>query len=325
VEERDRRRSVERRELDRRMLQAWIGGLLLLVCALSLGFAFWVVRQSNEVNRQRALAQSRELAANAERVRDEDPQLAMLLALAGIEREPTPEARSALINAMRYAWPLAALSESNIRGWKPESIALSSDGNTLAVLSATGVVTLWNVSVHEPALVPWTQAVSRPDATEITFSPDGSRLALARTNAVELLDTKTGKSVHAFEQDETVGTVAFSNDGRCLAATAVEEAVRVWDLKTARPKASKADAPGAIAVALLPSEGDNYPNILEVGIDEEFRVRANLMQRAGTGEWSSSAIDLFDKCHLRPHSISPGSSISQPRSPHKSAYWERRT
>src|SRR5262249_44898616 len=83
----------------------------------------------------------------------------------------------------------------------------------------------------------------RPDAAEITsvaYGPDGSRCATASADhRVLLWDTKIWQPVHTFEASAPVVCVAFSRDGKHLAAgTAKSNAVHIWDVETRQLRAT---------------------------------------------------------------------------------------
>ena len=83
----------------------------------------------DEANEARKRAQSKELAALAETELNENPERAVLLALAGLHgRTDTTEARTQLLNAAQYAWPSADLDAETLGG-TPEAVALSADGS----------------------------------------------------------------------------------------------------------------------------------------------------------------------------------------------------
>jgi WD40 repeat protein len=68
----------------------------------------------------------------------------------------------------------------------------------------------------------------------VAFSPDGSQLATASENLVQIWNSETGERlVPPLGHDHQVFEVAYSPDGRWL-ATAGGKAVQLWDPSTGR-------------------------------------------------------------------------------------------
>ncbi|MCY4404197.1 MAG: WD40 repeat domain-containing protein [Candidatus Poribacteria bacterium] len=79
--------------------------------------------------------------------------------------------------------------------------------------------------------------LGKGEVNDIKFSPDGSLLAAATAIGIWLYDAYTGKEITMLPHPKKVNTLAFSNDGKTLAAgeseyQGYESAVRLWDLGT---------------------------------------------------------------------------------------------
>ena len=69
--------------------------------------------------------------------------------------------------------------------------------------------------------------------SEIQYSPDGTRLAVASSIGIWLYDTSTGQEVDLFAGHIAwVNSVAFSPDGSTLATGNHDNTIRLWDAKT---------------------------------------------------------------------------------------------
>lgn len=108
------------------------------------------------------------------------------------------------------------------------SLAISSDGKTLAALGHNGSVKLWNTDDWKLS-----KNLSKlPSGAEsIDFSPDDTRIAICGfENQAKIFDAKSGSSLHSLPMPGTGNTIIkFSPDGKYLAAAGRNGIVRVWD------------------------------------------------------------------------------------------------
>jgi WD40 repeat protein len=105
-------------------------------------------------------------------------------------------------------------------------LALSQDGKTIATASST--LRLWNADtgaeIAQLAIKPLDPVVA------LAFSPDGSTLALGlRSSTVELWNVKDRKAVGNFQYQGFLHTVAWSPDGKQLAAAGAAK-IFVWNV-----------------------------------------------------------------------------------------------
>jgi RNA polymerase sigma factor (sigma-70 family) len=88
-------------------------------------------------------------------------------------------------------------------------------------------------------------------ASCVAFSPDGRHLAVGTIQrmAVQLFDVASGKEVRRFRSWPGAFALAFSADGKQLAAARSIGTASVWDVETGKPTAASAD-PGAFVLEL---------------------------------------------------------------------------
>jgi WD40 repeat protein/serine/threonine protein kinase len=147
----------------------------------------------------------------------------------------TPDERvisSSLDNIVR-SWDLAALSaepEILLEQSRPVlGLALSEDGQSLALANDDGTVQLYNLADNSTA------AVGQHDSSVIAaaFSPDQSRLATGSVdNSVRVWNlAEPGSEPLIFEgHTSSVRGLVFLSDGRRLISGADDQTIRVWDL-----------------------------------------------------------------------------------------------
>ncbi|QWB27654.1 MULTISPECIES: helix-turn-helix domain-containing protein [Streptomyces] len=243
----------------RLVLTAVTAALCLALVAAGLAVGQW----QSAVSAQH-VAQSRQLAAQSGALLDSEPDLASLLAVHAYRISPTREAAAAL-----YAAAALPLSERLVSGTEPVgSIALSPDGRTVATHSRDGKVRIWDLPGGRLR-----QTFTGHDTDQVAaFSPDGRTLAvaMARESGTEIgmWDPVTGRKLGTLAiPDGAVGGLAFSADGRTVAATS-PAAVRVWDVATGRTRHSFTSLPDPEAVSF----GSDGRTVAAVGFNGLVRV-----------------------------------------------------
>ena len=188
----------------------------------------------------RRLAQSRELAASAIGVVEEDPRLATWLALTAIEQ--TPDGADQPVEVINALWkavgadPFVASYEHGFGG--VTFVGLSPNGQSLAVSSAEGATV--QLLDAESLDVIWSYSEETQDGfARPVFSPDGSLIAIDVVgsespnswrasgvddlpNRVVILDRSSGELVHVldFPECENVWAPSWSLDGTKLVVSA---------------------------------------------------------------------------------------------------------
>ena len=156
--------------------------------------------------------------------------------------------------------------------------AFSPDGNLLATWAEDGVVCLRQM---KPPLVLTNLQAAKPQSGygELLFSPNGHFLAVGQPNDILLWDWVSGKQrkIAAPNIGELVRTLAFSPDGRLLAAAGnriqIRDVSQVWSL----PQDSEVPMVG---------QSDQFSGyIIEIAFSPDGKTLALALTDPGIGLW----------------------------------------
>jgi WD40 repeat protein len=222
------------------------------------------------------------------------------LAVAGAEKSTgEPFVRVYDIEAGREVYRFSA-HDDLISG-----VAFSPDGGQLAAVGGRKTtVLLWDLATGRETV---TQQ-GPPEAGDVTFSPDGRRLAIAGRPLLKILDAATGEELLLLRGlgQATANTsgfnprVRFSPDGQRLAAICHDSsaAVSLWSLADRLGTAERRAAAHRLHEALVCARERDGPGLrfhLERLANEtlagawEFLARGNLY--AHRGQWEQAAAD----------------------------------
>ncbi|MBF6229419.1 hypothetical protein IU470_30555 [Nocardia abscessus] len=270
-------RARERRRT--RILQEMVVGLAIaLVAAIVLTVVALVARSNAAQARDEAM--SRQIAAQAERLRGTDPALSAQLALAAFRLEPTLEARSALLDSSAVHTPnrllgpdggaLVATDEAggvlavgrsdssidilrlapggtaqhagHITAAKPGdvlgAISMTASGSLLAA-SFNDHIDLWDLS--DPAAPQRRSTLGAAAAVyrNLAIGADGRSLAAGTASSAiarwDITDPRAPVPLDALELPAGAPVVAFSPDGRLVAAAGMAGSLRIWAGNGASP------------------------------------------------------------------------------------------
>ncbi len=114
-----------------------------------------------------------------------------------------------------------------------DALAFSRDGKLLAGAGLNGAVILWNAATGQEAR---RLEGHRQQVKGIAFSPQGDRLISGDAEVARLWDVTSGKVLHAWPVGQGgVSAVAYSPEGRLLAAAGENATAFVWDVESGRP------------------------------------------------------------------------------------------
>ncbi len=210
----------------------------------------------------------------------------------------TPDGRSLLTRQPRAAgWGMRQWDTASAKpapgpvGWAACTAwlpAVSPDGKRLAGIDQTG-----EVRIYGPDGPPITCAGGRAAGVRVrpAFSPDGKLLACGDNGTVRVWDAATGQLIRTLAVGKgSVAAVAFSPDGRSLAAGGPQPGVRVWDTRTWQDRPALA-APTVFALAFSP-DGEWLAVAVGTGLVQVLDVRsgAEVGQLRGSPQGAAGAL-----------------------------------
>ncbi|HEU5472703.1 MAG TPA: helix-turn-helix domain-containing protein [Actinophytocola sp.] len=229
IHQQDTEQRAQRRRT--RQLRRLVAALTALVL-IAAGLTTYVFRQRATAITERDMAISRQVAGEANRLRDHDVALAKQLAVAAYAISPTPEARGSLLDAT------ANTSATRIVG--PEgamqALAVTPNGQLMATGGTDKTVRLWRLG-HRSRATPLGTPLTGPTETVFTasFSPDAHLLAAAGGDRTVRLWNITNPTAPVPlnplpAAGNTIYSIAFSPDGRMLAAGSADNQIHLWNL-----------------------------------------------------------------------------------------------
>lgn len=222
--------GVRRDRLRRGRLLAVLSVLLVLA---TVGMVVAFVQRAVAQNQQR-LAISRQLIAEADVLRNDDPDTALRLGIAADELVPATDRTVDLVDAISKDQFLARISGY---AGAVTSVAFSAAGNHLASVSVDGTLALWDLTeAIRPLLRGPPVDCGQGPLTAVAIARNDALMATGAVNgAVDLWTLGNGISprrigASLIGHTGSVTAVAISPDSHILATASADQTVVLWDV-----------------------------------------------------------------------------------------------
>jgi WD40 repeat protein len=236
------RRGATRRQ---RNFATIVTVVVVLAVALSL-FSVVQARRADQqaelAHRQERIATSRRLAAEALTVADTQPDLGQLLSLESLRTEATQDAWSSM--QVMLSRPARLFRQLSGHTDRVVAIAFSPDGSLLATGDDSGMLRFWDTATNNMVAGPFPAS----SVLDLAFSPDGKILATAGAKNIRLWDVASRQPIGGpfGESLNLLRALAFSPDGKQLAATQNMGEIRIWDVVSRQQAGDIIDARAGI-------------------------------------------------------------------------------
>jgi len=151
------------------------------------------------------------------------------------------------------------------------SVTFSPDGKRLAASGYGDVsVKVWDIGAAGPLQPPAPRALKALALGGVVFSPDSQRLAAGDENLVKIWNTVTGQETLSLKgHTNAVSCMAFSLDGKRLAAGSYDRTVKVWVTATGKDISTLRGHTDFVSLAVFSPDGKR---LASAGNDKTVKV-----------------------------------------------------
>jgi WD40 repeat protein/tRNA A-37 threonylcarbamoyl transferase component Bud32 len=236
--------EAKRARRTNRRLRALLGGVAVLLAAAVAGGIFAVIQRGEALD-----AGTSQLAQRlgAQALVEEELDLSLLLARQAVAIDDTPQTRGYLLADLLRAPAAIGIMHGQSDTHYLRGIAVSPDGNTLAVADADLGLLRFDARTYEQIgepiegpMTPGLASLNLLNVEAVAYSPDGETLAFGGTGYVRLVDARTREQLAEARIDAGATRIAFTSDGSQLAVVeSTAEGGSAWiairDASTLRP------------------------------------------------------------------------------------------
>lgn len=205
----------------------------------------------------------------------------------------TSDGRNLVIGGGRQVglWDLYAKKvtrQYSIPKGRVTAIAVQPENRFLAAGDSRGDIHMWALDGNGG---PTTIAAHKKDIVDLSFAPDGNRLASASDDErVQIVDIRFGQVLGTLKgHGDTVHSVAFTENGRSLISASEDKTIRWWDTNTYKEKKSIRESADKLLQMDISQDGQAVAlSTVDVHIDlvrnSRRDVRHIMVRNTATGE-----------------------------------------
>jgi WD40 repeat protein len=183
-----------------------------------------------------------------------------------------------------------ALPQIEARG-ENTILVFSRDGSMLASTDSTGQINIWKNQNGEFIAI---ASFVKEQAMSLSFSPDGTLLAVGTARNLHLIDPTTGEEVARIPHVDIVNGVSFSGDGSIL-ATASSKVLQFWNI--ANVQQIKKDQIISTACSRLAKNFDTVQWQALFG-EQDYRILCETSQCQNDTDWGMvRCIQNHQRCY----------------------------
>lgn len=255
---------------------------------------------------QTKIAQSRELAAFAIKIMEQEPDLGSLLAIESFKKQENFLSIGSLLQSLQTRSNISRVYHTSTTNPSPANLIISAvkflpEGGIFATGDINGMIRFWDSSTGEEINPPIT-TYKGGEIKQFSISQDGKLLVSTNTRATQLWDIEKREEILTLIPDFSGNDAAFNPDGKFIATIQEDEGLIIWDIATSKLVAeNKFESSWNVSISYSPDgskilvfDGIYYDiKILDAISGKEIREPTNLYE--GMVHLALRAVDINPK------------------------------